>query len=332
MNKKHIRLLILVSMLVFLFLTRTVLSPFLLAAVVAYVLTPLVDLIHRRLKIPRVVSVLAVYLLLLIFVSYSLVFVLGRLFEEVKDFRQEYFGLVYDIKNKLSSFPDWLQLLVYDGVKSLENATSAIPTKILPFFSGAVSQIINVLIFLAATFYFINDYSKISRWIKNFVSESSSDERIGEVFDKVSNAFSSFLRGQLILIILMSSLTSFFLALLGVKFFLLLGVFTGFAEIIPIVGPIVATIVASVVAVLDGPRIFGLDPIGEILIVIVLYFILRQMEDIIVIPHVMGKVAKVHPLLVMFAVIAGGHIAGIWGLFLAVPVLAVLRIVYEYYW
>jgi predicted PurR-regulated permease PerM len=120
------------------------------------------------------------------------------------------------------------------------------------------------------------------------------------------------------------------LSILGVKFALILAVFSGFAEIVPIIGPIVAASVAALAAYLGGGANFGLAPLQTVLAVIVIYAVIRQTQDYLVNPYVMGKITKLHPLVILFAVIAGEHIAGVLGLILAVPIAGVIRIIFEY--
>lgn len=331
MGKKQSRLIITGLLLVFVYLGRGILSPFLLAIVIAYILNPLVNFIHKRLRAPRLLSVTVVYLVFLSLVSVSLFTLTSRVVNEVRDFRDESVILIDGAKTQLATYPDWAQSLVYESIRSLENATLVLPARILPIFTGAVSQLIQLVLFLATTFYLLKDSEKIAHGVKKFILELSSTN-MEPVLSKIAQSFALFLRGELFLVALMSSVSFLALSFLGVKYALILGIFTGFAEIIPIIGPIVATVVATAVAVVDGNGMYSLTPLGQGFVVVVIYFILRQLEDVAVIPQVMGKITKVHPLLVMFAVVAGGHLAGFWGLLLAVPVLSAVKIIIEYYW
>lgn len=331
MNQKHKRWLIIAVFLIFIYLERRILSPLLMAAVVAYILNPLVSLLHNKLRIPRLASVAIVYLVFVSVIGLSFFILTSRLLDEVGEFRHESTGLISQARGALNTYPQWGQDMVYEGIKSLQNVTLVLPTKILPFFSGAVSQLINIILFLVTAFYLLKDSGKISSAIKKVIVEITSPG-MEPVLEKIANSFSLFLRGQLLLVVLMSSVSFVALSILNVKFALIIGIFTGFAEIIPIIGPVLATIAATVVTVSDGRGMFGLDPLAQGIAVVILYFVLRQLEDVIVIPHIMGKITKVHPLIVMFAVLAGGHLAGFWGLLLAVPLLSVVRILLEYYW
>jgi predicted PurR-regulated permease PerM len=120
------------------------------------------------------------------------------------------------------------------------------------------------------------------------------------------------------------------LTILGVKFALILAVFSGFAEIVPIIGPLVAVTVAALIGFLGGTANFGLSPIQLAVAIIIIYTVVRQVQDYFVTPYVMGKITQLHPLIILFAVIAGGHTAGIIGLILAVPIAGVVKIIFEY--
>jgi predicted PurR-regulated permease PerM len=118
---------------------------------------------------------------------------------------------------------------------------------------------------------------------------------------------------------------------LGIKYALTLAILTGFLEIIPYVGPVVAGSLAAGVAFVNGQNRFGLDPTTAALIVIGAYVILRHLEDYFVIPALYNRLTKVHPLVVIFSVLAGGHLFGVLGLILAVPVAATVKVIFEYF-
>jgi predicted PurR-regulated permease PerM len=107
-----------------------------------------------------------------------------------------------------------------------------------------------------------------------------------------------------------------------------LAIFTGVAEIVPLIGPIVAAALAAIIAAFDGVGPSNMTPLVQAVMVLVAYFILRQLEDQIVIPIVMGRVTKIHPLLILFLVLVGGHFWGVLGMILAVPLAAVARIIF----
>jgi len=163
----------------------------------------------------------------------------------------------------------------------------------------------------------------------NFVPNDYKVE-VDILIRKINSVLSSYLRGQIFLVFFVALALFIVLTILGVKFALILAVFSGFAEIVPIIGPIVAASVAALATYLSGGASFGLAPLQGALAVVVVYALIRQIQDYLVNPYVMGKITKLHPLVILFAVIAGEHIGGIVGLILAVPIVGVIKIIFEY--
>src|SRR5207244_3146647 len=123
-------------------------------------------------------------------------------------------------------------------------------------------------------------------------------------------------RGQLFLIVLMSAVTYVVLTFVfRLPFAVAIAFATGLLEVIPLLGPILATTIAASVALAHGGP-------GLALAVIVAYFVLRQIEDQVVMPLVVGRAVHLHPVATLFAVLAGGTIAGVLGMLLAVPTAA----------
>jgi hypothetical protein len=120
------------------------------------------------------------------------------------------------------------------------------------------------------------------------------------------------------------------LTILDVRFAPLLAIFTGLVEILPFVGPYIAGGVAVLVALTQGGNAYGWSPMALAIAVALTYTVLRQVEDNFVMPLVVGKLVRLHPLVVIFSVLAGASLMGILGLLLAVPIAATLKIVAIY--
>ncbi len=121
------------------------------------------------------------------------------------------------------------------------------------------------------------------------------------------------------------------LSLLGIKFSLIISVFSGVAEIVPIIGLIIAASVAALISVLSwGSQNFAISPIEPGIAVIIIYFIVRQIQDYFVSPIIMARITKLHPLIILFAVLAGQHSFGILGLILAVPIAAIIKLIIDF--
>jgi predicted PurR-regulated permease PerM len=185
--------------------------------------------------------------------------------------------------------------------------------------------LLKVLVFVIALFYLLRDGPHFTRGFRELVPGSQREElvRLGV---RINTVLGQYVRGQVVLIAIMATATTLGLSILQVPFSLLLGLLTGVLETIPIVGPITAGAIAVLVS-LGHPAPFGWPQTTYALAVAVMYTIFRQVEDYIVIPHVIGRIVELHPLLVIFALLTGGAFAGLLGIILAVPVAASLRIV-----
>jgi predicted PurR-regulated permease PerM len=138
-----------------------------------------------------------------------------------------------------------------------------------------------------------------------------------------------YIRGQLFLVLLMSTVTTIGLTILGVPYSVLLGVMTGLLETIPFVGPITAGAIACLVA-LGHPNPFGWSQLVYVGVVAIMYTVLRHAEDYLVIPAIIGRAVRLHPAIVIFSLLSGGAVFGLLGIFLAVPFAATMRLVLIY--
>lgn len=313
----------------FLFIERAVLTPFILGALFAYLFNPVVNGITKRIKLPRAWVANIVYFLLMIAVVALAIVATERIIGDFDDIRRFAEHFLVTARVQINNLPDWIRPTVYDVLLSIQKTHAINSASLLPFFPQAISRIISVLIFLVSGYYFLREgNSFVESALTKVPNKYKIDVEI--LLRKINGVLGGYLRGQVFLIFLMSLVTFVSLTILGVRFSLFLGIFSGFAEIVPIVGPIVAAVVAILVVLTTGTVHFGLDPINGAIIVAVLYFVLRHIEDYFIIPHVMGKITRLSPFVIFFAVVAGGHLWGILGLILAVPIAGIIKIILEY--
>ncbi|MFN3372338.1 MAG: AI-2E family transporter, partial [Chloroflexus sp.] len=136
--------------------------------------------------------------------------------------------------------------------------------------------------------------------------------------------------GQLILIVIMSVLLYIPLSILQVPYALVIAVASGVLEILPIIGPWSAAGIAMTVALFQPVTPFGLSNVTLAVLLGMIYFVFRQIEDHFIIPNVMGPLVRLHPGVVIFAILAGGALAGAFGLFISIPIAATIRILLSY--
>jgi predicted PurR-regulated permease PerM len=145
--------------------------------------------------------------------------------------------------------------------------------------------------------------------------------------DKV---WSGFLRGQVLLSIIIGVMTTVALMILGVRNALLLGILAGVLEVVPTIGPVIAMLPAVAIAFFQGSTNWAIDPTLFALIVILTYFAIQQLENHLIVPNVLGASVDLPPVVILIGTLIGASLAGVVGIFLAAPVIATGRLFFRY--
>lgn len=313
----------------FLYVERAILTPFIIAGIFAYIFNPIVNFFYHKLKFPRTLTVIVIYLFIISTIIFSGVAFSKRVVTESFELKNYAATVTKNAKNQINDLPDWIRPTIKDTLSTFEKSTTFSYPSVFSFFPKAFSRILSFIIFLFAAFYFLKEGRSMIDKLLNFIPNEYKVE-VDILLRRISSVLSSYLRGQIFLVFLVSIVLFILLTILGVKFALIIAVFSGFAEIVPIIGPIVAAAVAAMVAFVGGTTNFNLSPFQLVTAVIIMYFFVRQIQDYFVNPYVLGKITKLHPLIILFSVIAGEHTAGILGVVLAVPIAGIIKIIFEY--
>jgi predicted PurR-regulated permease PerM len=314
----------------FLYAERAIFTPFIAAAMFAYIFNPIVNFFTHKVRLPRTVSVVIIYMLLIVVFGIFLGLLIRGILYESTEFSSTISNFLHSAKEEARALPAWARPVALETIDSFENAPILRSEAIFQFFPKAVSGAVSLFIFLFASFYFLKEGRQIVNRILLFVPNAYKVD-VEILLRRINTVLGSYLRGQVFMVVLVSAVLFVALSLLGVRFALIIAIFSGIAEVVPIIGPIVATTVAVIAVLLDGGANYSLTPIQTSVLVIIIYFVVRQLQDYFVIPQVMGRITKLHPLIILFAVIAGGHSAGIIGFLLAVPIAGVLKILLEFF-
>jgi predicted PurR-regulated permease PerM len=306
-----------------------ILPPIVLALLLAYLLNPLVSYLHQRQRIPRVLAVALIYLVLILILVGAVGLLVPVLVREVRGL----FAQLDQILASASRVPFLDALGIHLTPTSLaeqlriELATlgSILPRVII----GAVSSLFGSVLVLVLSFYLLIDTERIGREIDGLVPTDYREEwqRIKTEFDHI---WSSFLRGQVILAIIIGTVVTMTLMVLGVPNALFLGLLAGVLEVVPNVGPIIAMIPAVLIALFQGSNYWAIDNTIFAVIVIVAYIVIQQLENHIIVPKVIGESVNLPPVVILIGALAGANLAGVLGIFLAAPVLATSRVVGEF--
>ena len=173
-------------------------------------------------------------------------------------------------------------------------------------------------------FYLLVDLPRLGRWVRSLIPPQHRDEAV-EVALKLHLVVGGFIRGQLLVALFVGVATSIGLAVVGLPFWLLLGVTAGLANLVPLLGPLVAgALGVSIALVTDG--------VGLALLVLVVMVVVQQLDNQVVSPLVMGRNVQVHPLVVLLALAVAGAVYGILGLLMAVPAVAAGNVLATHFW
>ncbi|MBI2031393.1 MAG: AI-2E family transporter [Candidatus Levybacteria bacterium] len=318
--------------LLFLYIEREILIPFILAAVFAYVLNPIVDFFSDKIKLPRTLIIIVIYVAIITGIVSLGTIITRQVLHESKELTKFTANITSMTREQINLLPSWLKPEVENILSSLDLGKSRFlsPSSIINIFPRALSGIISTIIFLFSAFYFLKEGKKIfDRFLYYLPKEYRIEAEI--ILRKINNVFGGYLRGILILMFVVFALTYIALTVLGVRFALILAIFSGFAEIVPFIGPITAGVVASFTVFLNGTSNFPLTPIQGALLTALIYFLIQQFQNYLVSPHIMGRMVGLHPVVILFSVIAGEHLWGPMGFVLAVPTAATIKILLEFY-
>jgi predicted PurR-regulated permease PerM len=309
-----------------------IVRPFIWAGVLAFVLLPVVGLLERRLSLPRTAAAAVVFVGLLAAIIGGGRLLVPLALDQIRDLQRSLPSLVTNAQNTLAQTADQIGLqdfnVIIANFAGVSDLTQMIARGAVPFIVGLGHFLLELLVFLIATFFLLRDAPRLFQWFRRILPASQRNELI-PLFAQVNTLLGRYVRGQMFLIGVMSTVTFIGLSILQVPFVLLLAIMTGVLEVIPIVGPITAGAIACLVA-LGHPAPWGLSQIWYVAIVAVMYTVLRHSEDYFVIPLVIGRIVKLHPAVVIFSLLTGGALYGLLGVLVAVPVAATLRLVLIY--
>ncbi|MDE2025191.1 MAG: AI-2E family transporter [Patescibacteria group bacterium] len=316
----------------FLFIERAILAPFIFAGIFAYIFNPFVNFFSEKLKVHRAVGIFLLFAVLLIPIIVSGIILSRVVSLESLDLSRFVSYTLETARSEVHNLPDILQPVASNLLINLQKSKiirMTATSNLELFFSQALSRVVSAFIFLFSSIYFLKDGQEFVRKLMGLVPKKYKGD-VETLFKRINIVLGGYLRGQLFLVFFVSVTLYIALFIIGVRFALTLAIFSGLAEIVPVIGPITAGTIAVSVVLLTGTANFGLSPIYAAFFVALIYFLFRQLEDYLVIPVVMEKITKLPPIIVFFAVIAGGHLGGVLGLILAVPTAAVLRLLFDF--
>lgn len=320
-------------------------TPFLAGALLAYLLYIPASRIEKNFKRTkkkflkkkaRGLSVLLTYILAILLIVLLVNVILPIITDSILELVNNFQGYWNSAVSKLNALPEDSFLkskIVADSIKSIGDAIQNIdlkeylnPEKITTYIKsvlGVASGIFDVFVTIVVSVYILLQRGQIAQFAQK-VGLAMFDEKTCMQIEKYVNStntvFYKFISGQLIDAIIVGILVTIAMSIIGVKYAVLLGFMIGLFNIIPYFGAIVAVVISVIITIITG----GLS---QAILMTVVVVILQQIDSNIINPKILGDSLEISPLLVIFAVTVGGAYFGVLGMFLAVPVIAVLKII-----
>ncbi|MEK7597120.1 MAG: AI-2E family transporter [Patescibacteria group bacterium] len=271
-----------------------------IAFIIAGALRQPVDFLETK-KIHRSISSFIVYSIFVFVIFYLFALIIPPLAGEIIILFKNLPNIISKVLPTLSS--NFNLNFLSNNIPSLANET-------INLIKSAFSNVIFVTSTLFFGFYFLLEKNLAQRLLGNFFDDMELN-KISLISERAQKRMSSWFWGEIILMIVVGTMTYIGLSIIGVKYVLALAVLAGLLEIIPNLGPIIS----SIPAILIG---FSNLPILGVYCAI-LYLIVQQLENNLIVPIVMKKATGLHPIVTLIAMVIGGKVAGIMGVLLAIP-------------
>jgi predicted PurR-regulated permease PerM len=306
----------------------------------AYFVAPLVQFLSRPIRIagrkfamPRALAIILSYLILVAVVVLGIYVLAPRLGNQFPEFAQQARGYWTAVGAKTQGWVEYFRSHQMPG-PMLDAINSSIPgviekvsqtvSAVLTSIAGWVIYIPWLVLIPVLSFFFLKDADTFRRSALQMLPRGRWRWRGDEFFQDINSTLAAYIRAQLTACLFIGVVCAIGFTLFGLPSPLVLGVIAGICEFVPLVGPLLVAVLAAVVAVLHG---------GTFLAFMVLVFlaVLRIVQDYIVYPRLIGQGIHLHPLAVIIAILSGAELAGIAGIFLAIPIVAILTVSYRHW-
>lgn len=332
----------------------SVLTPLIIALLLAYLLHPIVCWIEEHImnskrfsrfngknpdkhqKLKRTLSVLLTYILvlglivLLLYSTYAMIggqisrqVDLNAVISSISSYSERYNQIFEQLKAWLenSGLSDNLKGQLITTVESVNTLLGSAITNSFEQIRRFGSNMVNIVLGLILAFYLLKDldfFKKLYNDTMSVLIKRKDNRKLKNLFKDINFIISNFIRGQLLDALIVGILCSIGLSIIRLDFAVLIGMTAGISNVIPYFGPIIGSIPAVIVGLLSG------DPMKALLAVIVLVLV-QQIDSTLISPRVVGDSVGLHPLFVMLSIIIGGAYFGLWGMLLAVPTAAIIK-------
>jgi len=326
-----------ILLIVMLWYIRSILTPLIIAAFIAYLINPAVNFLTRRTRLSRPAAVNLVYFI-------TLAVLIGTPSTLAPIFFDEFRQVIADVLNIFNQLIDWLVkphvipgipidfgLLASQLAQFRSTFLSTLPEQALQLLGKTSVGAVWLLVILAAVYYFLAEWPRIRNGFIDSFPDAYHPE-LNELYQRVRSVWMNYLRGQLLLMAIVGVTFTIAWTVIGIPGAFVLGVVAGFLTLIPDVGPFLAAGLAIGVALLEGSN-WSWMPASSFIVALIsagVYILLIAIKNFWLRPFIMGRSIHMHEALVLISIILATILGGILGALLIVPVLASFVVIFDY--
>lgn len=306
----------------FLYMVREVLLTFFLGALLAYLLFRPVCYIEKK-GLKRVWAIIVLYLGVAAILGIILALAVPGLVRELSKLAElypQYAEQAQQMAGRIDQInaPEQLSQVINKNLGKIESYIYQALNSFLSGFYNFLGKILALIFSPILAFYIMNDWEKIRENFLNLFSPRARHE-ITMISHQIDNVLIEFIKGHLMVAAFVGSGIGISAALIGVKFPLLIGILSGVTNLVPYFGPILGGMPAIALAASESFRLA--------LYMTIAIVVIQQLESNLITPKIIGDKLGLHPLVIVFALLAGGKLLGIWGMLFAVPITAILKVI-----
>lgn len=309
-----------------LYFGQNILIPFLLSVLFAILLRPLVVFLNKKIRLPHVIAILVSVILFVVFIGAILLFISWQVSEITDDWKK----IKYNLSIHSEHIQHWVKQRFHLSYNKQQSYIHQVTEETLHSdselmgntFSSFTTTLLNIVLIPIYTFLILIYRNLFIKFLSKIVNKEN-EQALRCILSQIKTVVQSYLVGLLIETGIVAVLTTSGLVLLGVHYAVLLGVITAILNLIPYIGILVACIITLLATLVNSTEI------SVILGVITLSIVVQFIDNNILVPRIVGNKVQINALVSMIGVIIGGAIAGIAGMFLAIPLIAILKVIFD---
>jgi predicted PurR-regulated permease PerM len=310
---------------------RIIFPPLVVALIGVYLLNPIVSTMERR-GVARIWATLLTYLVGMAIVGTVLTFTVPLVAEQVQEFTRSAPRLIDQVTTGFQDLASRFNVDV-EGTGGGEGVVDFFG-RLLSLTRGLLDLALVFVIGPIIAFYLVVDLPKIRRGMKAMIPARRRHE-VESILDRIGKAIGGFFRGQLLVSLFVGVTSAIGLFIVGLPFWTVVGLVTGLFNLIPLIGPFIGGIVAVAIAFTTDSSggLLSLEPGWPLALgSAVALLLVQQIDNHVLSPNIVARTVRLHPVTVMLGLLAGGTLLGLWGMLLAVPVLATVKILLLHAW